>query len=142
MKTFFSLAAVVATLLLSGCSLFRQNSPEVKPHPAATTVTPPTTNAVALASQHAQEEANKNKPAIVTPDTSMAAKVVAANTVGRFVVIGFPENQAPKLQQTLFLYRAGLKVAEIKVTGPQSENNIVADLVSGDAKIGDTVRDQ
>jgi hypothetical protein len=48
----------------------------------------------------------------------------------------------PKLQQTLFLYRAGLKTAEVKVTGPQSESNIVADLVSGEAQAGDTVRDQ
>ena len=48
----------------------------------------------------------------------------------------------PKLQQTLFLYRAGLKVAELKVTGPQEEANIVADLVSGEAQVGDTVRDQ
>jgi hypothetical protein len=35
-----------------------------------------------------------------------------------------------------------LKVAEIKVTGPQRDNNTVADLVSGDAQVGDEVRDQ
>jgi hypothetical protein len=35
-----------------------------------------------------------------------------------------------------------LKVAEVKVTGPQRDNNIVADLVSGDAQVGDEVRDQ
>lgn len=80
--------------------------------------------------------------AIVTPDLSFAAKVVSVNNVGRFVVLGFPPEQMPKLQQTLFLYRAGLKVAEVKVTGPQQESNIVADLVNGEAKVGDTVRDQ
>ena len=73
-------------------------------------------------------------------DRIHAAKVVAVNDVGRFVIVDFPANQMPKLQQPLFLYRAGLKVAEVKVTGPQSENKIVADLVSGDAKVGDTVR--
>lgn len=79
---------------------------------------------------------------IVTPDYSLAAKVVSVNTVGRFVVLSFPASQMPKMEQPLFLYRAGLKVAEVRVTGPQQENNIVADLVSGDAQVGDTVRDQ
>jgi hypothetical protein len=79
---------------------------------------------------------------IVTPDAALAAKVISVNTVGRFVVLNFPSADMPKLQQTLFLYRAGLKTAEVKVTGPQSENNIVADLVSGEAQAGDTVRDQ
>ena len=32
--------------------------------------------------------------------------------------------------------------AEAVSTGPAQDNNIVADLVSGDAKVGDTVRDQ
>jgi hypothetical protein len=46
------------------------------------------------------------------------------------------------MDQQLFLYRAGLKVAELKVTGPQNDDNIVADLVNGDAQTGDEVRDQ
>jgi hypothetical protein len=77
---------------------------------------------------------------IVTPDLSLAAKVVAVNPVGRFVLLNFPADKMPKLQQTLFVYRSGMKVAEVKVTGPQSENNTVADLVSGDPKVGDSVR--
>ena len=79
---------------------------------------------------------------IVTPDFSLAAKVVSVNTVGRFVVLSFPASQMPKVEQTMFLYRGGLKVAEVRVTGPQSENNTVADLTSGEAQVGDTVRDQ
>jgi hypothetical protein len=35
-----------------------------------------------------------------------------------------------------------LKIAEVKVCGPQRDDNIVADLVSGDAEVGDEVRDQ
>ena len=79
---------------------------------------------------------------IVTPDFSIAAKVVSVNSVGRFVVLNFPASQMPKVDQTLFLYRGGLKVAEVRVTGPQQENDIVADLSSGEAQVGDTVRDQ
>lgn len=48
----------------------------------------------------------------------------------------------PGMDQILFLYRAGLKVAEVKITGPQSGANIVADLTGGSAQFGDEVRDQ
>ena len=79
---------------------------------------------------------------IVTADMSAGAKVVSVNTVGRFVVLSFPNGDLPKVQHPMFLYRAGLKVAAIKITGPQQGNNIVADLVSGEAKVGDTASEQ
>ena len=79
---------------------------------------------------------------IVTPDNSLTARVVSYNASGRFVVLGFPVGQMPKLEQGLFLYRDGMKVGEVKITGPQRENNIVADLVTGEAQVGDEVRDQ
>jgi hypothetical protein len=88
------------------------------------------------------QSAHNISQTIVTPDNSLAGKVVSYNSVGRFVVLGFPVGQMANMDQTLFLYRAGLKVAEVKITGPQRDNNIVADLVSGDAKVGDEARDQ
>jgi len=79
---------------------------------------------------------------IVTPDNSLTARVVSYNASGRFAVLGFPVGQMPKLEQSLFLYRDGMKVGEVKITGPQRENNIVADLVTGEAQVGDEVRDR
>ena len=79
---------------------------------------------------------------VVTPDNSLSARVASYNATGRFVVLSFPVSQMPKLDQTLFLYRDGLKVAEVKVTGPQRDNNVVADIISGNAQVGDEVRDQ
>ena len=79
---------------------------------------------------------------IVTPDDSMTATVAMYDAVGRFVVLNFPADKMPKNDQVLFIYRAGLKVGEVKVTGPQRDNSTVADLVSGEAKTGDEVRDQ
>jgi hypothetical protein len=78
--------------------------------------------------------------AIVTPDSSLTATVVAVNPVGRFVVLGFNSGPLPKDDKTLFIYHAGLKVAEVKITGPRKDVNVVADLVAGDAEVGDTVR--
>ena len=79
---------------------------------------------------------------IITPDNSLAGKVLAYNSPGHFVVLDFPAGPMPKMDQTLFVYRAGLKVAEVKITGPQRDNDTVADIINGDAQAGDEVRDQ
>jgi hypothetical protein len=81
-------------------------------------------------------------PAIVTTGDLLAGKVVACNTPGRFVVLTFPTAQMPAVDNTMFLYRAGMKVAEIRITGPQSDDNTVADIVTGEAQVGDEVRDK
>ncbi len=79
---------------------------------------------------------------IVTPQTALAGKVVKVNTGGRFVVLNFPVGHLPTVDQRLNIYHQGLKTGEIKVSGPQLEDNVVGDLVSGDAQVGDEVRDQ
>jgi hypothetical protein len=81
-------------------------------------------------------------PTIVTPDTSIAGKVVSYNSAGRFVLINFPVGLMPKVDQTLFLYRNGLKIGEIKITGPQRDTITVADVISGDAQMDDDARDK
>jgi hypothetical protein len=86
--------------------------------------------------------ADASLPTIVTPDNSIAGKILAYNSAGQFIVLGFPVGQMPKLEQHLFVYRSGLKVGEVKITGPQRDNNIVADLVDGEAQVNDEVRDQ
>ena len=115
MKWFVSLLLVSAGLLLSGCVHSKAPAPAAVAKPA---------------------------PTIVTPDNSLAGKVVSYNETGRFVVLNFPAGRLPQMNRQLFLYRAGLKVAEVNVTGPQSDDNTVADLISGDAQVGDEVRDQ
>ncbi len=114
----FSLS--LAALVISGCA---SHSAQKSPPPAASVST------------------TQGEP-IVTPDTSLQAKVVRYNSVGRFVVLSFPLGQMPQMGQTLSVYRAGLKVAEVKITGPQQDNDIVADLTTGDAEAGDDVREQ
>jgi hypothetical protein len=86
--------------------------------------------------------ADSIKKAVVTPDTQLNGKVVSANPGLRFVVLNFPVGQMPPLQQTLWVYRGGLKMGEIKITGPQRDDNVVGDLVAGEAVIGDEVRDR
>lgn len=79
---------------------------------------------------------------IITPDNSLTARVAAYNSAGRFVVLTFPVGLMPAKDQTLFLYRNGLKTGEVKITGPQRDNDVVADLVAGTAQVGDEVHEQ
>jgi len=55
--------------------------------------------------------------------------------------LAVPAGRMPALEQTMFVYRDGLKVGEIKISGPTRDNNTVADLISGVANKGDEVRD-
>ena len=119
MKSLMPFTLVMVGILAAGCLGPRPAPKARRPAPAA--VAPQT---------------------IVTPDYSLTARVVSYNASGRFVVLSFPPGQMPKLEQSLFLYRGGMKVGEVKITGPQRENNIVADLVAGEAQVGSEVRDQ
>lgn len=121
MKLLLPLTLMMAGLLAAGCASSKP-APKARPVPKA-------------AAAPAIEP-------IVTPDNSLAARVVSYDSAGRFVVLSFPFGQMPKMDQTLFLYRAGLKVGEVKVTGPQNGDNIVADLITGYTQVGDAVRDQ
>jgi hypothetical protein len=79
---------------------------------------------------------------IVTPDSLLIGKVTTFNTAGRFVVLNFSAGRMPSLDQMLFVYREGLKVGEVRVTGPERDDNTIADLISGEAAKGDEVRDK
>jgi hypothetical protein len=126
MKKLLPVFILLAAVSLSGCAWVKRHTPW---HHAAKTGT-------------AAQPAPARPAPIVTPDESLAAKVLSVNTVGRFVVLNFPDGRMPKLEEYLFLYRGGLKVAEVKAVGPQQETSIVADIITGDARPGDTVRDE
>jgi hypothetical protein len=81
-----------------------------------------------------------NQTLIVTPEQALVGKVMLVNTIGRFLTLRFPLGRMPEVEQRLSLYRRGLKVGEVKVTGPQREDRIVADLVAGEAEVGDEAR--
>ena len=79
---------------------------------------------------------------VITPDNLLVGKVAKANVDGRFVVVTFPIGHLPIMDQPLGIYRRGLKIGEIKITGPQLDDNVVGDIVSGEAQAGDEVRAQ
>ena len=80
MKWLASLILLTALMVLSGCAHHRASTAGLSA-PAA---------------------------AIVTSAESLAGRVAAYNQAGRFVVLNFPMSPVPPVDQTLFLYRAGL----------------------------------
>jgi hypothetical protein len=66
--------------------------------------------------------------------------VARVNQESRFVVLNFPVGHMPAVGQHLELYRGGLLVGEVKITGPQLDDDIDADVVTGDPQIGDEAR--
>ena len=83
-----------------------------------------------------------NEPLIVTPENTLVGKVARVDKTARFVVLNFPLGKMAAVEQHLNVYRRGVKVGEVKVTGPQRDDNIVADLVAGEAEVGDEARNQ
>lgn len=82
----------------------------------------------------------KAPPIIVTPGTSNSGKITSVNAGARFAVITFSSGQLPALERHLGVFRNGLKVAEIKITGPHRDGNTVGDIVAGECQSGDEVR--
>jgi hypothetical protein len=77
---------------------------------------------------------------IVTPGKT-SGKIALVNPAGRFVIVTFPPGTMPALEQRLNVYRGGLKIAEIRITGPQRDMNTAADIVAGECQPGDEVRE-
>jgi len=76
----------------------------------------------------------------VTPVDVAFAKVVVVRPTLRFVVLDFSLQPLPRIHQRLSLFRQDQKVGEVTVTGPARGSTIVADLLSGEAQVGDDAR--
>ena len=127
MRSFVCLLAV-GGMLLSGCALFQS-----KPPPSNASVPPatPQTQPVAKVS---------HDKIVVTPESVLVGSVVRVNDSLRIAVLNYPVGSLPALGQRLNVYRRGLKVGELKVTGPQQDDNIVGEITSGEAQAGDELR--
>lgn len=111
-----------ALMLAAGCA---RNQPEFPAQPAAA----------------ATGAAAKAPAVIVTPAPANAGRITSVNPAARFVVITYPVGvPLPAIERKLDVYRAGLKVAEIKITGPSRDLNTVADITAGECQPGDEVR--
>ncbi len=141
MKT-LAFILLLAGLVWIGCAGKRQpvfNSvPGPSPGIAGSLPAPP----AAPPPTEPKKPAAKKPELIVTPEKALSGKVVTFNGAGRFVVLDFPSGKLPATDQRMFLYRAGLKVGEVKINDWQRDHYIVADLTDGEAQGGDEARDR
>jgi len=107
---------VCAALLLAGCA---HPGPQAKP-------APPTDR------KHSTQTS-------VMPDLTTVGRVEMVNGEGRFVVLSFPPGRVPPPGQSWRVNHRGLKIGRVKITAPQREMDTVADIVEGDANVGDEV---
>jgi len=77
----------------------------------------------------------------VTPRAPILGRVSAMNGGLRFVVIDFSLGGVPALERRLGVYRNGQRVGEVKISGPQSETLIAADITEGTVQVGDEVKE-
>ncbi len=80
-----------------------------------------------------------NSPKMVVA-TDQTATVVKVNPGARFVVLNFPVGTLPQKGATYLLFRNGLQVGEARISGPQLDDNVVADLTAGEAAANDEAR--
>ncbi len=78
----------------------------------------------------------------ITPDQGPNGRVSSVNANLGYVVLSFPLGQVPPVSKQLVVYRNGNKVGEVKITEMQRDDNTVADIVEGDAQVGDEVREK
>ncbi len=76
----------------------------------------------------------------VTPITPVQGRVVFLHARLRFVIVDFAFQQMPRLEQRLGVFRGGRRVGEVRVSGPVEGTRVVADVMSGEAAVGDRVR--
>ena len=123
------LVLLLATLALVGCSA---KSPAEKSTFGLRHVPPP----------GATISRTNATPITVTPAPgTVYGKVAHVNPTARFVVLTYPLGKLPPIEKRLSVYRNGMKVAELKVTGPARDQNTVADITAGEAQPGDEARD-
>ncbi len=111
--------------LIAGCARPQGAPTEIPPGRVTGNLTSAATNGTGL---------------IITPSNVVKGKITSVNRKAAFVVISYPVGVLPQVGTRLNVYRKGLKVGEIKITGPQRDVNIAGDIVAGECQLDDEVR--
>ena len=77
---------------------------------------------------------------LITPLDTVFGRVVSVNPQARFVVVDFSFNGLPAADQRLGVFRQGQRVGEVRVSIWAKGGRMAADLLDGEARVGDEVR--
>ena|SRR5436190_2027653 len=139
MRKLSSAALLLVAIFLFGCAHEKTASAQYAEFSGTPAVAP---NRTPSPTPSTAPEPASGQKLIVTPTDGLNGKVSKVNANLRFVVLTFPVGQMPDLNRRMNLYRQGLKVGEVNITGPQRNDSVVADVTAGEAEPGDEVRDR
>jgi len=129
------LLGMMLAVVLGGCS--RPNKNRARKVDSAFVSTNLPTNSIS-------SKARINKTIPVPPKIRGIAvlhgQVVSTNPALKFAVVAFSGGVLPEKEQRLSIYRSGVKVGEIKMTGPFQSTSGVGDISTGEAAVGDLVQ--
>ncbi len=77
---------------------------------------------------------------LITPLESVFGRVVSVNAQAQFVVVDFFFNSLPSPGQRLAVFRLGRRVGEVRASVWAKGGRMAADILNGDAQVGDEVR--
>ena len=77
---------------------------------------------------------------VIEPVSVFSGKVVLVNAPLKYTVVEGIIGRLPPVEQSLNVYRDGQKVGVIVVSNQARGANFAADLMQGEARVGDTVR--
>lgn len=76
----------------------------------------------------------------IVPVNEITGRVAAVHPTLRFVVIDFYLSPLPQVDQRLGVFREGQKVGVVKISREERSQNVAADILAGEARVGDEVR--
>jgi hypothetical protein len=104
---------------------------------------PPNSAANPIAPRPATRSAPADPASLsIQPARIMNGRVAIVNANAGVCALNFPIGQLPAGGKTLTVYRHGVRVGEIKITGPQRDDNIIAEILSGELQPDDEARDR
>jgi hypothetical protein len=129
----FLSAAVAVWLLGAGCRSGDNSSEPRSLKPSATKGA----NLAAPVESPAATPTNASSAAIVLPTSGRIERV---NLGKRFVVIDYTLGGMPALESLVNVYRNDQKVGELRLSGPEKNGFVAADILDGFIQVDDEVR--
>jgi hypothetical protein len=123
-----SVSALLLALMITGCAKRRSTlEPSFTVRPVAPQGSATTNTATTAAP-------------LITPVTSPVGRITSVNQQVMIAVVTFPVGQVPAAGGRYSVFRAGLKVGELKMSEESADTLRVADITSGALQVDDEVR--
>ena len=121
-------SALLLALIITGCAKRRSTlEPSFTVRPVAPQGSAPTNTATTAVP-------------LLTPVSSPVGRITSVNQQVMIAVVTFPVGQVPAAGGRYSVFRAGLKVGELKMSEEAADTLRVADITSGALQVDDEVR--